>query len=84
MKFNQAVCKAAAWANDHHSDTAPIVAAMAKMDPTIAQHMTRSVYGTSLSPAMLQPGVDAMVKYHFLEHSIDASELIWRGASKPA
>ncbi len=83
-KFNEAVSKAAAWANAHHAETAPIVASLTKMDPDIAQHMVRSSYGTTVSAAMLQPGIDAMVKRHFLEKSINASELIWRGDSKPA
>jgi NitT/TauT family transport system substrate-binding protein len=83
-KFNQAVCKAAVWANGHHAETAPIVASLTKMDPEVAQHMVRSSYGTTISAALLQPGIDAMVKHHFLEKSIDANELIWRADSKPA
>ena len=79
-KFNQAVCKAAVWANAHEAETAPIVAALTKMDPALAQHMVRSWYGTTISPAMLQPGIDAMVKHHFLDKTIDAKELIWGDA----
>ncbi len=84
VKFNQAVCKAAVWANTHHAETAPMVAAMTKMDPDVAQHMVRSSYGTTLTAAMIQPGIDAMVKHHFLDKSIDANELIWRADSRPA
>lgn len=83
-KFNQAICKAAVWANGHHSETAPIVASLTKMDPEVAQHMVRSVYGTTLTAAMVQPGIDAMVKRHFLDKSIDANELIWRPDAKSA
>ena len=83
-KFSQAISKAAVWANSHHPETAPIVASLTKMDPDVAQHMVRSVYGTTLTAAMVQPGIDAMVKRHFLDKSIDANELIWRPDSKPA
>jgi NitT/TauT family transport system substrate-binding protein len=83
-KFDGAISKAAIWANGHHAETAPIVAALTKMDPAVAEHMTRSSYGTMISASTLQPGIDAMVKHHFLEKSVDANDLIWRPDAKSA
>ncbi len=83
-KFGEAIHKAAIWANAHRPETAPMIASLSKMDLAVAEHMARSSYGTTLAPSVLQPGIDVMVKYKFLDKPVDASELVWRPDAKPA
>jgi hypothetical protein len=41
--------------------------------------MTRVEQGTVLDPKLVQPVIDAMVKYKFLAQPIDAKEILFGG-----
>jgi len=53
-RFVRAMLRVAVWANAHHAESAQILVRSAKLDPAIAAKMTRSTYGTSLDPALMQ------------------------------
>jgi len=40
--------------------------------------MSRSTFGVSLEPAMIQPVIDASAKYGVIEKAYPASDLIWQ------
>ena len=77
-KFASAISRASAWANTHHAESAQMLARHTKVPLEVAQTMHRAIYGTELSPALIQPVIDAGVKYQIVPHAIAASELIWR------
>lgn len=79
-KFATAIAKASAWANTHHAESAQMLARHTKVPLEVAQTMHRAIYGTELSPAMIQPVLDGGVKYGIVPHPLAASELIWRAA----
>jgi NitT/TauT family transport system substrate-binding protein len=76
-RFAGAIAKAAVWANAHEKESAAILVKNSKLDPAVADSMARAVYGTTLEPALLQPVVDAAVKYGIIDKPIPVSDLIW-------
>jgi NitT/TauT family transport system substrate-binding protein len=76
-RFASAIAKAAAWANDHEKESAAILVRNSKLDPTIAATMARAIYGTRLEPALLQPVIDAAVKYGVIDKPVATADLIW-------
>jgi len=77
QRFAGAIAKAAAWANTHEKESAAILVANSKLDPAIANTMARAVYGTQLEPALLQPVIDAAVKYGIIPQPIPVGDLMW-------
>jgi NitT/TauT family transport system substrate-binding protein len=78
-RFVSAIREASVWANSHQKESAAILVKYAKLDPTVAASMARATYGTTpLSPAMMQPVIDASLKYGAIDKSFPASELIWQ------
>ena len=78
-KFVSALNKANAWGNAHPKESAAILVRYSKLDPAVANSMARAVLATSLDPALLQPGIDASVKYGAMEQSVPAAHMIWNG-----
>lgn len=77
-RFVNVLRQAAVWANAHRKESADILVRYAKLDPDVASSMARATYGTTLSAAMIQPVIDASVKYGVLDKTFPASELIWQ------
>jgi NitT/TauT family transport system substrate-binding protein len=75
-KFVAVVDATAAYANAHHAETAPVLADFSKIPLPVIQAMTRAVLGTSLTPPLIQPAIEASVKYGVLARSFPASEII--------
>jgi NitT/TauT family transport system substrate-binding protein len=69
---------AAAWSNEHHDLTAPILSKYLKVDPTVVQHMTRSRFATSMAPNMMQPVLDLAWRYGSLKKRLTAADLVAR------
>ena len=76
-KFNEAIMRAALWANAHHAESAQILIRSARLDPAIAAKMTRATFGTRLDPRLMQPVIDMFVHFGTLPRPLDANELIW-------
>jgi NitT/TauT family transport system substrate-binding protein len=77
-RFAVAIGRASVWANTHDRESLAIVLQHAKIDPQIAADMARSRFGPSLDPALMQPVLDAALKYGVLDRPVSANDLIWR------
>lgn len=77
-RFVAVMRESAQWANAHHAESAEILIRATKIKPETAASMTRSVYGTDLDPAQIQPAIDAGVKYGDIDHPLAAREIIWK------
>jgi NitT/TauT family transport system substrate-binding protein len=78
VKLAAGIKTAAVWANQHPRASAILLTRFTNLDPSVADNMGRATYGTSLDPALIQPAIDAMLKYGFLPKPIDAADLIWK------
>jgi NitT/TauT family transport system substrate-binding protein len=78
-RFAATMLKIARWANANHTDTQQIVLKYTKITPEVAAKMLRTTYGeTKVDAALLQPSIDAAVKYGGMS-PVAASDLIWQG-----
>ncbi len=75
-KFVRVVEDTAAYANVHHAETAPVLADFSKIPLPVITKMTRAVLGTTLTPGLIQPVIDASVKYGALARTFAASDVI--------
>jgi NitT/TauT family transport system substrate-binding protein len=64
QRFAAAMHDAAVWANKNPDKSAAILAKYTKIDPTVIAAMTRTRYAEELSPALIQPLIDASAKYN--------------------
>jgi NitT/TauT family transport system substrate-binding protein len=81
-RFATALKRAAVWAKSHQSDSAKILLKYSKLDPAIAMTMPRTVYGETMDASLVQPVIDASVKYGILDKSFPASEIVWQAGQK--
>ena len=77
-RFVRAMREASVWGNTHHAESAAIIERIMHVDPSVGATMNRATYGTDLDPALLQPVVDAALKYGLLSERVAVSDLIWR------
>jgi len=75
-RFVAAMTDTAAWANVHRDLTAPILAKYSKIDPDSIKAMRRSSYATTLDPKMLQPTLDAAVRFKAISRPVTIAELV--------
>jgi NitT/TauT family transport system substrate-binding protein len=80
-KFAQALKVAAEYVNSHDAQTVDLIAKFTLLDPAQVRKMTRVEQGTSLDPRLIQPVIDAMVKYKFTAQAFDPRLLIASGLS---
>lgn len=71
-----AIYQTARFANAHHDQTLPILAKYTKTTPEQLHGIVRASYATSLTPALIQPVIDAAAKYRSIEHPFAAAEVI--------
>jgi NitT/TauT family transport system substrate-binding protein len=74
--FARVVADSAAYVNAHHAETAAVVAEFTSVPMSQVQRMPRSVQGSRLDPALIQPAIDAAAKYGSLKASFPAVDLI--------
>jgi NitT/TauT family transport system substrate-binding protein len=74
--FARVVAEAATYTNAHHAETVSLLSDFTGVPAADIAHMTRVRNGTTLDPALIQPVIDASVKYGDLKKSFAASELI--------
>lgn len=75
-RFAGAVARASAYCNAHQAETIDLVAAFVGVDPAQLRRTRRTYFATSLSPADLQPVIDAAARYRLIAQPFDARELI--------
>jgi NitT/TauT family transport system substrate-binding protein len=77
--FAAALKQAAQYVNAHHAETVDLIAKFTSLDPAVVQKMTRVEQGTTLDPRLIQPVIDAAVKYKFVAESFNARDIILAG-----
>jgi NitT/TauT family transport system substrate-binding protein len=77
-RFNRALREAASYVNTHLPETAPLVIEMTKMEAVTLAKMNRTVVATELDARLVQPLIDAAVKYGELPRSFPAQDLLWK------
>jgi len=82
-RFATVMHTATLYANTHHAETAPLIAAFADIDPAQARIMERVTCAEYLDPREIQPSIDAAVKYGVIDRGFPAQELISPAALKP-
>ena len=76
VAFNHAMRDASVYANSHREQTVDALSQFTSVPAAIVSKMTRVESGTVLDPKLIQPVIDACVKYKFIPASFDARELI--------
>jgi ABC-type nitrate/sulfonate/bicarbonate transport system substrate-binding protein len=77
-RFSTVIRETGRWANANHAATAEILAKISKIPPDVLSRMERSIYSDQLTPELLQPLIDAGVKYGAVPKSFPAAEIIYR------
>jgi NitT/TauT family transport system substrate-binding protein len=77
-RFAAVIRQVGEWANTHADASADILAKYAKLDPAIVKASVRSRFATTLTPAQLQPTIDASAKYKLLDAAFRAQDLIFQ------
>lgn len=76
-KFSQVIRAEGRWANENRSASAVILSKISKIAPDVLLRSSRSYYGDALSPDLLQPLIDAAVKYGTLAKTFPGAEIIF-------
>ena len=79
-RFVTAMREAAQWANENHSGADAIIAKATKIPPEVFEKMNHVTFGETLEVATIQPQVDALAKYGFIDRRYNVSDIIWSGA----
>jgi NitT/TauT family transport system substrate-binding protein len=78
-RFMRTIRDAAIYVNGHPAETAPLLAKFALVQAGDALKL-RTLQGTRLDPANLQPMIDAAARYKLIPERIDARNLIYQNA----
>jgi sulfonate transport system substrate-binding protein len=74
--FVAVLAAAARYTNAHPAETAALLSQVSKIPLDVVQKMPRVQNGAGVSPAGIQPLIDAEAKYGFIAHAFPAQELI--------
>ena len=74
--FAAVLAKAAAYANAHQPQTAPILAKYSGIELATVSHMARAQFEPALDPKDIQPVIDAAAKYKVIPKDFDARDII--------
>lgn len=75
-RFSRVVADAAAFTIKHPDDTIEDIAQITKLDKAIIAHMHRQHVGVTVEVSDIQPVIDTLAKYKFIETAFPASDLI--------
>jgi NitT/TauT family transport system substrate-binding protein len=81
-RFVRVLAEAAGYVNTHPAETAPLVAELTKIEIANTAKMHRTLNGTTLDAALVQPVIDAAAKYELIARTFPARELFWDGGAK--
>jgi NitT/TauT family transport system substrate-binding protein len=82
-RFAAVMRTATLYANTHHAETAPLLAAFSGIETAHVLAMKRVTCGEYLDPRDIQPAIDAAAKYKIIDKGFPAQELISAYALKP-
>jgi NitT/TauT family transport system substrate-binding protein len=77
--FRASLREAAVYANAHHAQTVGVFAKFSGMQPEVVARMSRQIYGTELTPQIVQPVINAAAKYKAIPQAFDARDFIVPG-----
>jgi NitT/TauT family transport system substrate-binding protein len=76
-RFNLAMKQAAVWGNTHPHESAAIVSEHTKQPVAEIEAANRAIYGTDMTPDLMQPVIDSSAKYGSLKATFPARDLIF-------
>jgi NitT/TauT family transport system substrate-binding protein len=79
-RFQRAIHESAVYVNAHHAETVNALAAFTGADPKLVARMPRATAGTVLDPVLVQPVIDAAVKYKAIAAAFDARTMVDAGS----
>ena len=74
--FVRAFAEAVAYTSTHHDETAPLMAEFTGIPVGVIGRMARATSAPAVTPALLQPVIDASAKFGAIKRSFSAQELI--------
>jgi len=77
-RFQNAIGEAGRWANDHHDDSAVILAKYTQMDLAVIRAMQRCPYADQLRVSDIQPQFDVAARFGIIPKPVNATDLIAR------
>jgi NitT/TauT family transport system substrate-binding protein len=77
-RYAAVIRQTAAWANKNQAQSGAILAAMAKLEPSIVAKMSRVVYADTLTAAMVQPNIDLLAQFKVIDR-FDGKDMIYTG-----
>jgi NitT/TauT family transport system substrate-binding protein len=75
-RFVAAMHETARWANVHHTETAVILSPLSGVPLATFAAMKRTAYTDKLTRALMQPGIDAALRYGALKSPFDTGEIV--------
>jgi ABC-type nitrate/sulfonate/bicarbonate transport system substrate-binding protein len=77
----RALRQAAQWANTNHAAADAIISREAKIPLDVVMRMNHAIFALNLTPAMIQPSIDALAAYKFIDHRFALADVVWPGAN---
>jgi len=74
--FVAAMRESAVWAASHHRESAEILSKYTHVPPAQINLGTRVTYGEHLTPELIQPNMDAAVKFGVLKAAFPIADMI--------
>jgi NitT/TauT family transport system substrate-binding protein len=74
--FYRVLTQAAAYANTHHAETAPLIAEFTSSPLELIEQMARVVNGVSLRASQVQPVIDAAARDQTIPRAFPAQEIL--------
>jgi NitT/TauT family transport system substrate-binding protein len=78
-RVRTALRQAAQWANTNRAQANAILSRESKIPPETVAKMKHVVFGESLDLSTIQPQIDALAEYKYIERRYNVSEIIWNG-----
>jgi ABC-type nitrate/sulfonate/bicarbonate transport system substrate-binding protein len=74
--FASTYATAAAYTNAHHAETVTMMADFTGISEDVIGHMTRAASGTTLATSMIQPILDAAIRYGVIKKAFPLQDMI--------
>lgn len=75
-RFRRVISESAAYANAHHAQMAPIIAAFTGIDAKLIAAQPKQLVGTTIDLKLIQPLVDAAERYKAIPPSFDVRAMV--------
>lgn len=80
-RFAAAMHQATIYANEHHQELVPLVAAYTKIDPEALKKKTFVTNSPTVDASMIEPSIDLALKFKLIDRTFPANDLIAGAAS---